>query len=280
MTKIPPEIFQQKVLTWFDTNGRKNLPWQKDISPYRIWLSEIMLQQTQVTTVIPYFNQFIQRFPDIYQLAKAPVDSVLQLWAGLGYYARARNLHKTAIIIAKNGAQFPNDLNSLMELPGIGRSTAGAILSIAFNNSHPILDGNVRRVLARVHAISGWTSSTTVSHKLWQLSSLYTPSVRCADYTQAMMDMGATLCTRSKPNCELCPIHSHCDARINNLVSKIPSPKPKKKLPIKHLVFLLLQNKDQQILLEKRPASGIWGGLWSFPEFPTLSAAQSWCQKK
>ncbi len=276
---MPPELFQQKILAWFDLNGRKNLPWQKDTSPYRIWLSEIMLQQTQVTTVIPYFNQFIQRFPDIHQLAKAPVDSVLHLWSGLGYYARARNLHKTAMIIDDNGGQFPNDLNALMELPGIGRSTAGAILSIAFNNSHPILDGNVKRVLARFHAISGWTGSAKVSKQLWEISTLYTPVLRCADYTQAIMDMGATLCTRSKPHCELCPIHSECGAWINNLVNKIPNPKPKKKLPIKHLVFLMLQDNDNQILLEKRPASGIWGGLWSLPEFPTLSAAQSWCQQ-
>ena len=184
---MQPEIFQQKILAWFDLNGRKDLPWQKDISPYRVWLSEIMLQQTQVATVIPYFNQFIQLFPTIDALANVSVDTVLQHWAGLGYYARARNLHKTAKIIHQSQQGFPDDLESLMELPGIGRSTAGAILSIAFNKSHPILDGNVRRVFARYHVISGWTGQTKVSNKLWDISVRYTPIERCAAYTQAIM---------------------------------------------------------------------------------------------
>lgn len=279
MNTHSPELFQQQILAWFDINGRKNLPWQKNTSPYRIWLSEIMLQQTQVATAIPYFNQFIQSFPDIHQLASAPIDSVLHLWSGLGYYARARNLHKTAIIIDNNGSQFPNTLDSLLELPGIGRSTAGAILSIAFNDSHPILDGNVRRVLARFHAISGWTGSTAVNKDLWELSSRYTPKKRCADYTQAIMDMGATVCTRSKPHCAKCPIKTNCAALISNLVSKIPTPKPVKNKPIKHIVFLLLQDEDNKILLQKRPATGIWGGLWSLPEFTSPSAVKSWCQE-
>lgn len=276
MNKIHPDLFQQRILSWFDTNGRKNLPWQSDITPYKTWISEIMLQQTQVATVIPYFNKFIQHFPDVQKLAEASIDSVLYLWAGLGYYARARNLHKAACIIHSKG-QFPSDLNSLTELPGIGPSTAGAILSIAFNDSHPILDGNVKRVMARFHALSGWTGNSKVTKQLWEISSLYTSKIRCADYTQAIMDLGATVCTRSKPQCEQCPIQDHCNAWLTNQVSKIPSPKPAKKTPIKRLVFLMLQNKNNQVLLNKRPDSGIWGGLWSLPEFSSLSAAQSWC---
>jgi A/G-specific adenine glycosylase len=273
---MSPELFQQKILNWFNLHGRKDLPWQQNISPYRVWLSEVMLQQTQVTTVIPYFNQFIQAFPDIHQLADAPIDSVLHLWSGLGYYARARNLHKTAQIISKQQGQFPDDLDSLMQLPGIGRSTAGAISSIALNKSQPILDGNVRRVLARFHAISGWTGNTKISNELWQISTRYTPSVHFADYTQAMMDLGATVCVRSQPKCTECPIHSDCLARIENKVAELPTPKPKKTIPVKHSTFLLLHNNEGHILLEKRPPTGIWGGLWSLPEYDSLSDIQAW----
>ncbi|MCK4841945.1 MAG: A/G-specific adenine glycosylase [Methylococcales bacterium] len=274
------EIFQQQILNWFDLNGRKDLPWQQQITPYKTWLSEVMLQQTQVVTVIPYFNKFLLQFPDVEALASAPIDSVLQRWAGLGYYARARNLHKTACIISANGGSFPNNLESLMQLPGIGRSTAGAILSIAFNNSHPILDGNVRRVLARHQAISGWTGQTKISNQLWQISSHYTPIKRCADYTQAMMDLGATLCTRSKPKCEQCPINLSCLAKIEDRVSEFPTPKPKKTIPIKQILFLILQNEQSLYLLEKRPPTGIWGGLWSFPEFNSLAEIKAWCLEK
>ena len=273
------ETFQKKILSWFDLHGRKNLPWQLESTPYQTWLSEIMLQQTQVTTVIPYFNRFIQTFPNIATLADAPLDAVLQHWAGLGYYARARNLHKTAIIINKNGGVFPDDVDGLLELPGIGRSTAGAILSIAFNKSHPILDGNVKRVLARYHAISGWTGSAKISSELWKISARYTPAERCADYTQAMMDLGATLCTRSKPRCGECPISSDCVARIGDKVKLLPTPKPAKTLPVKNIMFLMLKDELGLVLLEKRPATGIWGGLWSLPEFETLSEIQSFCQQ-
>lgn len=275
---MSPEIFQQKILAWFDLNGRKDLPWQIAATPYKTWLSEVMLQQTQVSTVIPYFNRFIQSFPDIKALAEAPLDSVLEHWSGLGYYARARNLHKTAIIINNNS--FPQDLDGLMALPGIGRSTAGAILSIAFNNSHPILDGNVRRVLARYHAISGWTGHAKVSNELWKISTRYTPVNRCADYTQAMMDLGATLCKRSKPACNNCPIRSSCMARIEDKTATLPTPKPAKSIPIKKLVFLILINEQQQVLLEKRPPSGIWGGLWSLPEFECFTQIQSACEQQ
>lgn len=273
---LTPAEFQRNILSWFDRHGRKDLPWQQNISPYRVWLSEIMLQQTQVMTVIPYFNAFIDKFPNIESLATAPIDEVLQRWSGLGYYARARNLHKSAQRIAEQG-RFPDTLEALTALPGIGLSTAGAILSIGFNKSHPILDGNVKRVLARYQAISGWPGSTSVNKQLWTLSEQLTPTERVADYTQAMMDLGATLCTRSKPSCTRCPINTHCQAWISDTVSAYPTPKPTKTLPAKHIVFLLLVDQDQRMLLEKRPDSGIWGGLWSLPEFAGLEDARRWC---
>ena len=267
--------FQQRLLDWFDKQGRKDLPWQHPVTPYRVWISEIMLQQTQVVTVIPYFQRFMQAFPNIKTLANASLDEVLQYWAGLGYYARARNLHKTAIIIAEQG-EFPNNVEKLVALPGIGLSTAGAISSIAFNNSAAILDGNVRRVLARFQALSGWSGTASVNKRLWELSRFYTPVVRVADYTQAIMDLGATLCTRSKPQCEQCPLIENCKAYLQGIVAELPTSKPKKKLPVKTLVFLILHNNQQQILLEKRPSTGIWGGLWSLPEFETIEAVNNW----
>ncbi len=277
---MTPKIFQKKILLWFDLNGRKNLPWQIETTAYRTWLSEIMLQQTQVTTVIPYFNRFIQTFPTIKSLAEAPLDLVLQHWAGLGYYARARNLHKTSIIINNNKGEFPSDLEGLMALPGIGRSTAGAILSIAFNKSHPILDGNVRRVLARYYAISGWTGNSKISHELWKISTRLTPVQRCADYTQAMMDLGATLCTRSKPRCDDCPIKSGCLARIEDKIKQLPTPKPAKSLVAKNIIFVIFTDQNQKILLEKRPTIGIWGGLWSLPEFDAMADIEILCKQK
>ncbi len=269
-------LFQKRLLDWFDEHGRKDLPWQQPATPYRVWVSEIMLQQTQVVTVIPYFQRFMQRFPDVETLATAPVDEVLQLWAGLGYYARARNLHKAAQAIVKRGS-FPDTVETLNELPGVGLSTAGAISSIAFNKSAPILDGNVRRVLARFHAISGWTGERKINQELWRFSRLYTPVDRVADYTQAVMDLGATLCTRNKPRCQDCPLNQSCLALKENKVSELPTPKPKKTQPVKTRVFLLLQDSNQQILLQKRPPTGIWGGLWSLPEFDSIKTAQDWC---
>jgi A/G-specific adenine glycosylase len=267
--------FQKKILAWFDQNGRKDLPWQQDLSPYRVWLSETMLQQTQVTTVIPYFNAFIEQFPTIECLAKAPVDEVLHRWSGLGYYARARNLHKTAQLIVEQ-SYFPDTLDKLIELPGIGLSTAGAILSIAFKKSHPILDGNVKRVLSRFKGVSGWPGDSQVSKQLWAISADLTPVDRVADYTQAIMDLGATICRRSKPACNTCPLNSYCKAKMTNTVSLLPTPKASKTLPIKQLVFLLLSN-NKKILLKKRPPTGIWGGLWSLPEFPNIHSVYDWC---
>jgi A/G-specific adenine glycosylase len=271
-----PSAFQQSILAWFDHQGRRDLPWQQNITPYRVWLSETMLQQTQVATVIPYFNAFVEIFPTIECLAQAPIDEVLHRWSGLGYYARARNLHKTAQLIVQQG-RFPDRLEELVALPGIGASTAGAILSIAFSKSHPILDGNVKRVLARFKAISGWPGNSQVNKKLWAISAGLTPVERVADYTQAMMDLGATVCTRSKPVCENCPLENHCLARITRTVSQFPTSKPVKILPVKQLVLLLLSNNLNQILLEKRPPTGIWGGLWSLPEFDSIESAHNWC---
>ena len=260
-------MFSDTLLSWFDEFGRKNLPWQKDISPYRVWISEIMLQQTQVSTVIPYFERFITHFSNVKRLARAKLDSVLHLWTGLGYYARARNIHKTAKIILDDfKQQFPDNLETLMSLPGIGRSTAGAILSIAFQKPTPILDGNVKRVLSRFYAIAGHASDKNVENKLWTLASECTPIVRCADYTQAIMDLGATLCTRSQPNCTACPLQSTCVAHLENRVTEFPQPKRKAKIPIRNTRFLIISNEKGEILLEKRPPFGIWGGLWGFPE--------------
>lgn len=269
--------FQQQLLIWFDQHGRKDLPWQQDITPYRVWLSEVMLQQTQVTSVIDYFNRFITRFPTVQALAAAELDEVLQHWAGLGYYARARNLYKTAHIITGNGGEFPQTLTDLAALPGIGPSTAGAILSIACGQSQPILDGNVKRVFARFHAIHGWPGESKTAARLWAISAQYTPQNRNGDYTQAIMDLGATLCTRSKPRCEICPIASDCQARNLGLINQLPTPKPRKILPVKQLYLLLLQDNQQRILLERRPPSGIWGGLWSLPEFTNFPQLTDWC---
>lgn len=273
---MSPEQFQQQLFIWFDIHGRKDLPWQQDINPYRVWVSEIMLQQTQVAAVIDYFNRFMDRFPNVYRLAEAELDEVLQYWAGLGYYARARNLHKTAHIVTGNGGEFPQTVDELSALPGIGQSTAGAILSIAFGQSQPILDGNVKRVLARFHAVYGWTGNAKVSGQLWQISRQYTPTERCGAYTQAMMDLGATLCTRSNPHCSICPVAAGCTAKKLELVSQLPEPKPRKELPIKQIYFLLLQDSQQRILLNRRPPIGIWGGLWSLLEFDDPTKLHDW----
>ncbi len=264
--------FSQALLDWFDQHGRKDLPWQNDISPYRVWVSEIMLQQTQVNTAIPYFERFLTTFPTIETLAQADQDRVLNLWAGLGYYARARNLHKTAQIIHRelNGA-FPDTLDQLTQLPGIGRSTAGAIISIAMQQRAPILDGNVKRVLTRFLAIDGWPGQSAVQKKLWHYAEQFTPTQRVADYTQAIMDLGATLCTRSRPACNLCPLNSKCSALKSTQQDKFPASKPKKDIPTRDLYFLILEDTQGNILLEKRPPNGIWGGLWSLPEHPDRS---------
>ena len=266
-----PAKFQRRVLNWFDRYGRKHLPWQQAITPYRVWVSEIMLQQTQVNTVIPYYERFMARFPTVNSLADAPEDDVLQHWSGLGYYARARNLHKAAkTVVSEHGGEFPQSVEELAALPGIGRSTAGAIASISMGIAAPILDGNVKRVLARLHAVEGWPGQPKVADELWQIAEQYTPAKRTGDYTQAMMDLGATLCSRGKPACSLCPLEDICAAHAQGRETEFPHSKPKKALPERQTYMLMLQCNDE-ILLQKRPAEGIWGGLWSFPEFPSGS---------
>lgn len=257
----------QRVLAWFDQFGRKDLPWQRDTTPYRVWVSEIMLQQTQVATVIPYFRRFMESLPTVQALAAAPEDEVLHLWTGLGYYSRARNLHKAARIVCDQlGGQFPDSVEALSELPGIGRSTAGAIVSIAFRKPAAILDGNVKRVLARFHAVAGWPGQTPVLKQLWTFAEAHRPLDRVADYSQAMMDLGATLCTRSKPACALCPLAQDCLAHQHHNQADYPGKKPRKTLPVKTATMLIIQNETGEVLLQKRPPSGIWGGLWIFPQ--------------
>lgn len=264
--------FQQAVLSWYDLHGRKDLPWQQDITPYRVWVSEIMLQQTQVSTVIPYFERFMQRFPDVQTLAAAPSDDVLHLWTGLGYYARARNLHKAAQhVVSEHNGVFPLGPEQLTTLPGIGLSTAGAISSISQDIRAPILDGNVKRVLSRFLAIEGWAGQRAVAEKLWHAAQTYTPHNRVRDYTQVMMDLGATLCTRSKPRCNECPVQSHCLANQQQTQALYPGRKPKKTIPVKTTWMLLLENRDDELLLEQRPPSGLWGGLWCPPEVAQIT---------
>jgi A/G-specific adenine glycosylase len=270
--------FAKRVLTWFDQHGRKDLPWQCDTCAYRVWVSEIMLQQTQVKTVIPYFERFMAAFPDVQALAKAPEDEVLHLWTGLGYYARARNLHKAAKqVVSEADGQFPDSIEGLCNLPGVGRSTAGAILSIAFGQRASILDGNVKRVLARFHAVDGWPGQSAVHQRLWEIAEQYTPTERCADYTQAMMDLGATLCTRSAPDCEHCPLAADCEAKARGEQKAYPGKKPRKVLPVKTTCFLIVRSRDGDIWLEKRPSSGIWGGLWCFPEIDDPAVSTTRC---
>ena len=261
------EQFSTAVLEWFDRHGRHDLPWQQDINPYRVWVSEIMLQQTQVSTVLNYFDRFMASLPTVQALAEAPEDEVLHLWTGLGYYTRARNLQKTAkIVVEQYGGEFPRDVEKLTELPGIGLSTAGAIASISMGLRAPILDGNVKRVLARYTAQEGYPGEPKVARQLWANAERYTPHTRVNNYTQAMMDLGATLCTRTKPSCLLCPLEKGCQAHMLGLEIRYPVPKPKKAVPLKHTLMPLLINRAGAILLYRRPSSGLWGGLWSLPE--------------
>ncbi|MEH6635475.1 MAG: A/G-specific adenine glycosylase [Halioglobus sp.] len=270
--------FASRVLDWFDQFGRKDLPWQHDTSPYRVWVSEIMLQQTQVKTVIPYFAKFMAEFPCVQSLAEAHEDQVLHLWTGLGYYARARNLHRAAkYVCAELAGEFPHTVDGLCELPGIGRSTAGAIVSIAFGQRAVILDGNVKRVLARYRAIDGWPGRTRVHQQLWELADQCTPAQRSGDYSQAMMDLGATLCTRSAPDCQNCPLSGDCVALAQGEQLAYPGKKPRKVLPVKTTAFLMIKDSNGDIGLQRRPGSGIWGGLWCFPEVPDITYTANWC---
>ena len=256
----PHSSFSRKLLVWFDQHGRKTLPWQLNRDPYRVWISEIMLQQTQVKAVIPYFERFIQRFPDVDSLAAADNDSVMHHWSGLGYYARARNLHKASkIIVAEHGSKFPEDFDQVMALPGIGRSTAGAVLAFCFSQHRAILDGNVKRVLTRHYGVEGYPGAKKVEQSLWDLALKLTPEKRVGDYTQAIMDLGATLCTRSRPDCSRCPMAEECVANRTQSQSRFPFRKPKKDKKQKEVAMLIIQRQSGEILLEKRAATGIWG---------------------
>ena len=259
--------FSQTVLEWFDRHGRKHLPWQQNVTPYRVWISEIMLQQTQVTTVIPYFERFIKSFPDVQSLAQANEEDVLHHWSGLGYYSRARNLHNAAkMVVEQFDGTFPGSVEGLTELPGIGRSTAGAIAAISMEIRAPILDGNVKRVLARYFAVPGWPGQTAVANQLWEIAEQLTPCERVADYTQVMMDLGAMVCTRTKPACQLCPLQKDCSAHKAGDETRYPKSKPKKIKPERAVRMLMVVNQHGEVLLEKRPPTGIWGGLWGLPE--------------
>ncbi len=263
--------FSDEVLKWYRQYGRKNLPWQQNKTLYTVWLSEVMLQQTQVATVIPYFECFIARFPTVVDLANADIDEVLHLWTGLGYYARARNLHKAAIQIRDQfNGDFPTQFDDVLALSGVGRSTAGAVLSSVLGQSHPILDGNLKRVLARFFMVEGWAGKKAVENKLWELSAQIIPKDNgVTDFNQAMMDLGAMICTRTKPKCNLCPVEKSCKTNEMQLWDQFPTKKPKKVLPERQSYFLILK-KGSTVLLEKREAKGLWGGLFAFPQFDTL----------
>lgn len=281
------ETFSEQLLAWFDEHGRHDLPWQHPRTPYRVWLAEIMLQQTQVATVIPYYQRFLEHFPDLPSLAEAPTDSVLAQWAGLGYYSRARNLHRAAqICSSEHAGTLPADQEQLEALPGIGRSTAAAIRAQAYAQRAAILDGNVKRVLARYHGIDQWPGLSKVHQALWVVAEKHTPYERITDYTQAIMDLGASVCRRSRPTCELCPLSKGCRARIESKQAEWPARAPRKVRPIRHAVLLWAIDSSGRSLFQRRPPTGIWGGLWSLPEIPADSAAQAeavdarpWCEK-
>ncbi len=278
MARLAEQSLVTKLLRWQRKHGRHDLPWQQQRTPYRIWVSEIMLQQTQVASVIPYYTRFMARFPDIEALAASPSDEVLHLWSGLGYYARARNLQRTAQMIREvYVGVFPKEFELVSSLPGIGRSTAAAILALAHGERHAILDGNVKRVLARVHAVKGWPGESRITKRLWTLAERHTPYTRVADYTQAIMDLGATVCTRSRPHCQECPLAADCIAYKRGHQSRFPTLRPRKILPVRRTRMLLVTCKGR-ILLERRPPAGIWGGLWGFPELPARRDVADWCR--
>ncbi|MDX9838379.1 MAG: A/G-specific adenine glycosylase [Thiomonas sp.] len=260
--------FARRLIEWQRHHGRHDLPWQGSRDPYRIWLSEIMLQQTQVSTVIPYYARFLERFPDVAALAAAPVDDVMALWSGLGYYARARNLHRAAQqVMSDHGGVFPHSAEQIVTLPGVGRSTAAAIAAFSSGERGPILDGNVKRVLCRVFGIEGFPGEKAVESRLWALAGSLLPQDGISTYIQAQMDLGATVCTRGKPACTRCPLADECIARLGNRISSLPTPRPKKHIPRRSVRVAVIVDRGA-VLLERRPPTGIWGGLLSLPEVP------------
>ena len=271
--------FSRRLLAWHRRHGRRDLPWKQTRDPYPIWVSEIMLQQTQVSTVIPYFERFMTRFPDIRTLAAATLDEVLHHWTGLGYYARARNLQRAAVtIVNAHDGRFPRTFDAVHALPGIGLSTAGAILAFAFGQRHVILDGNVKRVLARYHAIKGWPGKREIEKRLWVLADQHTPRTRVRNYTQAIMDLGATVCRRANPDCVSCPVNHGCRARALDSPSAYPTPAPRRRLPIRGTAMLIIRDRRGRVLLQRRPPAGLWGGLWGFPECGS-DDVRAWCRE-
>jgi A/G-specific adenine glycosylase len=281
---LAPAQFTARLLTWFEIHGRHTLPWQQNPTPYRVWVSEVMLQQTQVATVIPYYERFMARFPDVGSLAAAPLDEVLHLWTGLGYYARARNLRACAqALVAQHGGEFPDDIEAVTALPGIGRSTAGAILALSRGQRQPILDGNVKRVLSRVFGIGGDPGSAAVVAQLWAQSEICTPTLKVAAYTQAIMDLGATVCSRSNPACTVCPMSSGCVAALEGRQAELPGRKLKRARGSREATLLIAETGvagSAAVLVERRPAAGLWGGLWSPPQFESEFAALDWCRRE
>ncbi len=272
--------FAERILNWVGSGGRKDLPWQQGVTPYRVWVSEIMLQQTQVATVIPYFLSFMEAFPNVQALANAQIDEVLHHWSGLGYYARARNLYKAARDIRdRHAGVFPDNFDDAVGLPGIGRSTAGAILSLSMGQRHPILDGNVKRVLARFHAIPGWPGRSSVTAELWKQAERHLPEKYVAEYTQAIMDLGATVCTPNNPAYVSCPLTTECKARLEGRQAYYPGKREKRKKPQRH-THMVLAICDEHLYLEQRSPSGIWGGLWSLPEFTSEDSLLGWCRRQ
>ena len=263
---IRSPAFAGQVVRWQKRHGRHDLPWQHTRNPYRIWLAEVMLQQTQVATVIPYYRRFLRRFPNLKSLAQAPLDDVLTLWSGLGYYSRARHLHRAAQQIAvRHRGRFPRDFEAMLALPGIGRSTAAAICAFAFGERRAILDGNVKRLFARCFGVEGWPGAPRVEKKLWALAESLLPRAGIAVYAQGLMDLGATVCTRGKPRCGECPLRGRCMARRENRIARLPTPRPRATLLRKRTQMLVLL-RGGEVLLEKRALNGLWGGLWSLPE--------------
>ena len=264
----PPRPFASRMVAWQRRHGRHDLPWQQSRDPYRIWLSEIMLQQTQVATVLPYYERFLAAFTDVRSLAAAPIGRVLELWAGLGYYRRAHHVHAAArTVVDRHGGSFPRTLVELAALPGVGRSTAAAIAAFAFGVRAAILDGNVKRVLARHRGIAGFPGEAAVEKQLWTVAEGLLPARSIENYTQGLMDLGATVCTRSAPRCDACPVAGDCVARAQGRVDRLPSPRPRKSVPKRELKVLLIERAGE-LLFERRPATGIWSGLWSLPELP------------
>ena len=281
MIQDPYKYLAANVVSWWENFGRKNLPWQTHPSKYKTWISEIMLQQTQVNTVEPYFHRFMERFPTVEELASSSPDEVLQIWSGLGYYARARNIHRSAqLIIKQHKGELPSDYESLLHLPGIGESTAGAILSLSGIEPKPILDGNVKRVLSRFFGIKGWSGESKVSKELWDLSAKSLPVDNFQVYTQGIMDLGAMICLPRNPNCSICPIQRRCYAHQNHLVDEIPSKKPKKKKRTESMYFLMIVFDGNKLFLERRKPKGIWGGLWSFPQIQLADDPKVWCEQQ